>query len=435
MAESIIDALVVTLGLKADGFKQGIETANSALTGFATRIGALALGFKGLESGIQYFENLHRKLSDLYFTGRNLGVMGTELSRLGELAQLFGGKMEDAAGSVNNLQSAVFNLRFKGQMSESLMMLQRFGISYLTSQGQARDQEDIARDAAKAIQRQAQISGLDSGQRYQLALSFGLQGGLASAAAAGPQDFDAQLARARRDQAGLTEGTLRGQAMLGRDITSRRAQREAEWAQVLNQIIPQLEDFNELLQELAKVAIPTLGQGIDISKHAFTAMAHAATSAANALEKLKNATVLPPEMSKEKPVDIRSPLKYFWRFGEHIDDKIAEHLENALSPSSSFFQVPKELQIHPFGDASKSGLSSRPIPVLPHIPVTPTAPRPSGDSGAKPTAMNSGGAGTSITFENVTVNSRGQDGAALARDFTTDVRRRLNAAGADMGMS
>lgn len=435
MAESVIDALVVTLGLKADGFKQGIETANSALTGFAMKISALALGFKGLESGIQYFENLHRKLSDLYFTGRNLGVMGTELSRLGELAQLFGGKMEDAAGSVNNLQSAVFNLRFKGQMSESLLMLQRFGISYLTAQGQARDQEAIARDAAVAIERQARISGLDSGQRFQLAMSFGLQGGLASAAAAGPRDFDAQLARAQRDQAGLTEGALRGQAMLNRDITSRRAQREAEWAQVLNQIVPQLEDFNELLQQLAKVAIPTLGEGIDISKHAFTAMAHAATSAANALEKFKNATVLPPETSKEKPVSIYSPFRYFWRLGEHVDDKIAEQLENILSPGASMFRVPKELQIHPFGATPTPGLNAKPNVTIPHAPVTPTAPRPSADSGTKPTAMNSSGTGTTITFENVTVNSRGQDGATLARDFTTDVRRRINAAGADMGQS
>lgn len=447
----IIDALVVTLSLDSKGFNDGIQNATSSLTGFATKIAGLAIGFKGLEAGIQYFEKLHAKLSDLYFTGRNLGVFGTELSRLGELAQLFGGKMEDAAGSVNTLQSAVFNLRFKGQMSESLQMLQRFGVSYLTAQGHMRDPEAIARDAAVAIERQAKAGGLNSGERFQLAQSFGLQGGLASAAAAGPTEFDAQLARSRRDQSGLTEGALRGQAMLGRDITSRQTQRDVLNSTVLTALIPAIEKINELLQDLARKGIPIAVSGINaitdffekpppwfeklekavqglseslgpagslvVAIGALTAAIGIGSTATSLLARISLAAV-----RSTVPVALGLGLGYLL---DELDEKMGGHTVTAVGRSSWF--APLEWQNYdPNSNPVARGQINRP-------PVTPTAPRSSHDApGSKPTAMN--GSGANITFENVTINSRGQDGNTLARDFTNTVRRSINVSGVDAGM-
>jgi hypothetical protein len=110
---------------------------------------------------------------------------------------------------------------------------------------------------------------------------------------------------------------------------------------------------------------------------------------------------------------------------DELDEKLGGHTFNAVGRWSMF--SPLEWQNY---DPNNSPVAHGKI-VRP--PVTPTAPRPSGDAAAsKPTAMN--GVGTNITFENVTVNSRGQDGAALARDFTNSVRRSLNVASADAGM-
>jgi hypothetical protein len=428
MTESVIDALVVTLGLRDDAFADGIKNATSSLTGFATKVAGLAIGFQGLEAGIRYFEDLHQRLAGLYFTSRNLGIMGTELSRLGEFAQLFGGKVEDATGSVQGLQAAVFNLRFKGQMSESLAMLQRFGVAYLNANGTMRDPEAIARDAAVAIERQARVSNLTPSDRYQLALNFGLQGGLASAAAQGTAGFDEQLARARKDQAGLTESTLRGQATLNRDITSRRAQRDAEQSQALNALLPALEQVNEVLQDLAAKAIPGLVAGINISTTVFKHLGTAATSAAKALEKIKTSTTLAPTRPGEKPVNIYSPFSYTWRLGKQIDEHIAETLDHFLSGGAN---TPQPIS-QPHGVAH--GNISRSPPVIPpRAPVTPLAPRPSTDAGSKPTAMN-GGPETHITFENVTINSRSQDGGALARDFENRIQRGYLVSNADPGM-
>lgn len=440
MTDNVIDALVVTLGLNSKGFNDGIQGATESLTGFATKVAGLAIGFKGLEAGIQYFEKLHAQLSDLYFTGRNLGVFGTELSRLGELAQLFGGNMEDAAGSVNTLQSAVFNLRFKGQMSESLQMLQRFGVSYLTAQGHMRDPEAIARDAAVAIERQAQAAGLNSGERFQLAQSFGLQGGLASAAAAGPTEFDAQLARSRRDQSGLTEGALRGQAMLGRDVTSRHEQRDVLNSTVLTALIPAIEKINELLQDLARKGIPLVVTGINAAtgflEHPPAWFADLESNLKNLVDALGpgGSLVLALGALKAPVVTLGVGLGYLI---DKLDEKFGGHTVTAAGNWIGGL-LSRQSEYDPNAVSGVLKYASRPwnysLPI-PAPPVTPLASRPHADPGAsKSTAQNGGGAGTTITFENVTVNSRGQDGNTLARDFTNTVRRSINVSGVDAGM-
>ena len=450
MSGSVIDQLVVVLGLDSKEFKAGIEGATASLTGFATKVAGLALGFKGLEAGISYFENLHRKLSDLYFTGRNLGVMGAELSRLGELAKLFGGNMEDAAGSVNTLQSAVFNLRFKGQMSESLLMLQRFGVSYLTAQGHMRDPEAVARDAAVAIERQAQIAGLNSGERFQMAQSFGLQGGLASAAAAGPAEFDRELARSRRDNSGLTEGTLRGQAMLGRDITSRQTQRDVLNSQVLNALIPAIEKVNELLQDIARKGIPLAVKGIDAATNFFEHPPQWFGSLEKGIKDLSN--TLGPAGSLilaigglTAAMGVGSVATGLLARATLLATRASVPVSLGVALGYAIDQIPSGGLLDSFstwlgGKIPGSGDDYDPNRIawkssmLKHLaPVTPNAPRPSGT--VEPPLSKNASTGTTITFENVTVNSRGQDGATLARDFTSNVRRSLNAAGADAGQN
>lgn len=443
MADTVVDSLVVTLGLNSKGFNDGIKGATESLTGFALKVAGLALGFKGIEAGIQYFENLHRKLADLYFTGRNLGVFGTELSRLGELAKLFGGNMEDAAGSVNTMQSAVFNLRFKGQMSESLMMLQRFGVAYLTAQGHMRDPEAIARDAAVAIERQAKTSGLNSGERFQMAQSLGLQGGLASAAAAGPAEFDKELARARRDQSGLSEGTLRGQAMLGRDVTSRQTQRDVLNSQVLNALIPAIEKVNEILQDLARKGIPLVVTGINAATNFFehppawfsdleqdlralTKAIGPAGSLVLGIAGLTTAVIAANALAKAGPV-VAAGLGLGYAISEIPSGGALDALASGMGKGFGFA---RSNQYDP--NAQSGVLKYKREPFVPFSIPTPLASRPHAP-GSSPTAMN--GAGTTITFENVTVNSRGQDGNSLARDFTNTVRRSINVSSADPGMS
>lgn len=460
MADSVIDALYVTLGLKSDGFSQGIQTATQSLTGFAMKVAGLALGFEGLQAGIHYFEGLHQKLSDLYFTSRNLGVMGTELSRLGELAQMFGGRIEDATGSVQGLQSAVFNLRFKGQMSESLAMLQRFGVSYLNGNGTMRDPEAIARDAAVAIERQARTANLTPADRYQMAMSFGLQGGLASAAAQGPAGFDEQLARARKDQSGLSEGTLRGQSGLERNIISRRAQRDVEMSGVLAALLPDIEKLNEILEDLTRRATPMMVKGIDALNDLFfkkpppwleklegnlkdlSVMLGPAGSLIVAIGGLTAAMALGSTatslLARVSLVAARATVPLALGLGlgvliDQLDEKLGSHTVNAVGKWDMF--APSEWQNYdPNNNPIARGKIVRPPAVVPpSAPATPNALRPSLGSDGKP-AASTGGPGTSITFENVNVYGRGHDGATLARDFESRIQRGYLVSNSDPGM-
>lgn len=262
---SVIDALVVTLGLESKGFNDGIAKAMGSLTSFAGKVAGLAIGFEGLEAGIKYFTQLHEKMADLEFTANNLGVLGTSLKKLGEMAQLFGGSFDDAKSSVEGLQGAIFNLRFKGQMSESLAMMQRFGVRYTDDQGHTLGEVNIARNVAAAIDRQAQRTpgGMEVGQRRQMALSMGQTGGLANAAAAGVARFDEVWKQARKDNAGLSEKMLRDNLQMYKDIDIRgRTQREVDRMPVLETLIPALEKLNDDLTDLTSKAIPYFTKGL-----------------------------------------------------------------------------------------------------------------------------------------------------------------------------
>ncbi|HVN43478.1 MAG TPA: hypothetical protein VMT50_11890, partial [Steroidobacteraceae bacterium] len=200
MAASVVDSLVVTLGLESKSFAQGIKGSTDQLSSFTRRLTGMFLAVRGIEDVVDYFKDLHHTLAEVGFESRNLGVMGTEMKRLGEVSELFGGQVGDAAESIQSLQASVFNLRYRGQISDSLIMLQRFGIAYLTATGHARNFRDVAFDAAKVIERQAQITGMDKGERYQMALSFGFTGGIASAVAQGTEGFTKAYQEATKDQ-------------------------------------------------------------------------------------------------------------------------------------------------------------------------------------------------------------------------------------------
>jgi hypothetical protein len=445
MAGTLVDSLVVTLGLDSKGFSDGIVKATGSLTSFVTKLAALSIGFDALDTGIQYFKELHRRMADLEFTARNFGVLGTELSKLGEFAQLFGGKMSDAQDSVEGLQAAVFNLRFKGQMSESLQMLQRFGVHFLDAQNHARDTVDVARDAAAAIDRQAQLGALNAGERYQMALSMGLTGGLASAAAQGAAGFEEAWRKAQEDQKGLSEGMLRSNARLAQDVTRRHAVRDVENMGVLQALIPGLEGLNEGLQKLAGEAIPYLAKGLtaltdailhppEIIKTIGRDIAQSAKVIEQSTKKLYDNTVLPPVKPGEKPVSLFVPFQGAWRLGELVTDRLDQWMSRMTG------------QLPPLAipAAPPAAPTSGHLPPAQRGLVTPLAPRPAPSTSSpesspaggssKPTAMNKTPT-TSVVFENVTVNSRGTDGKALARDFTDTVKRKFLVAGADRGQA
>jgi hypothetical protein len=95
-----------------------------------------------------------------------------------------GAALTAAQLTYERLQAAVFNLQHRGEISDELAMMQRFGVPYLTQAGHLRELRAIVDDATRAIGRQQSMT-ID--ERRQLALAFGFVGELARAIAGGPE--------------------------------------------------------------------------------------------------------------------------------------------------------------------------------------------------------------------------------------------------------
>ena len=449
MPSSTIDALVVTLGLDSKEFNSGLEKAVSSLTGFATKMAGLAIGFEGLAAGIKYFEQLHTKMADLEFAANNLGVLGTQLNKLGELSRLFGGSFDDAKNSVEGLQGAIFNLRFKGEMSEQLMALGRYGIKYEDSPGRSRDEVAVARDVAAAVDRQAARTpgGMDAGQRRQLAQWLLGPGGLANAAATGVEGFAAAWKRAQEDQKGLTEKTLKNNLTAYKDIdVSGRTQREIDRMPVLAAMLPDLEKLNDDLTELTSKAMPYLTDALhklsDLILHPGKEWEDIEKKLTKIVGKLleefqKKLLGVPPEITGGVSGGkfLRNPFAAVVRLEDMTMDSLLKRFDVWMS---QFTGLPLSV-MPPVPVGTPGALPNVPVPHhhLQHqAPVTPLAPRPpaSGSSSSPPTSRN-GAPTTNITFENVTVSPRGQDGRAFANDFVDQTRRKFLSAASEGGLA
>lgn len=268
MADQTLDSLVVSLGLEIAGFKAGLDVVQRGLadlrknvgaadTGIgasaksmASSIGSLGLKFtglffavKGIGDVIHGFKQLSDTLWHLGIDSKNVGTSANELRSWQEVARLAGGSAEDAASTIGDLQSSIFNLKFRGQVSDNLIMLQRLGVAYLTAGGQMRKTADIAMEASQHLQK----SGMDRAMRYQYALSIGMHGGLATAVADSPEKLRTYLDKAAKDNKDISGDMVDSQTALNEGIVSLTSQLADASAVMLNDLTPMLADVVKAL--------------------------------------------------------------------------------------------------------------------------------------------------------------------------------------------
>lgn len=243
----VVDSLVVTLGLNADSFEAGTAKAGEGLASLTKKLSAFFFVVRGIEDVVNHFKNLSEQMFHLSVDSKNLSMAATELSKWREVAMLAGGDAEDATSSIQGLQGAIFGLRFQGQMSESLMMLQRMGVSYLTLGGHMKGVRDIAMDLATALARHPE---LNQAEREQYALHSGFQGGMANAVARGPQELAKYLETAQKDQKSLTEQQVDSQEALQKSLISLQSSIDANSVDLLSQLTPAIIGVTNVLHEI-----------------------------------------------------------------------------------------------------------------------------------------------------------------------------------------
>ena len=240
-----IDSFTLDIGLTSEEFQAGVDkilgsmermqgsaaetgesmgasfaALGSSVASLAWRFAGMFLAFKGIEGLVDYFKDLSVELGNLGFASKYLGQSGVELRRFGEVAELSGGKAQDAIAAVQGLNAAIFGLEFQGQVSQSLIMFSRLRVPYLSPTGTPLPLKEQMINAAKALQEQ--VPGKENQwfrQQYAQQLFPGAPG--ISNAVSGPlEDFEKNYARATKDNKDITQRLIDRQMELQKSVTS-----------------------------------------------------------------------------------------------------------------------------------------------------------------------------------------------------------------------
>lgn len=199
---TVVDRLIIEFGLdpsllKKGGkearaevkeTKEGVTAAAGEMIGALHRVAAefvsLFLTVKSIHGLVDLFSELNEHTRQLGISSRNYGESAAQLQDWGNIAEIAGGKVEDALSSIAGLQQSIFNAKQGYGWDEQLTNFGRIGVDTGVASGKMRDFHDILADTARALQ---QFSKPD---RFQWAQKLGLQGGIANAVVEGPDQLE-----------------------------------------------------------------------------------------------------------------------------------------------------------------------------------------------------------------------------------------------------
>ncbi|HTC52005.1 MAG TPA: hypothetical protein VK700_08730 [Steroidobacteraceae bacterium] len=209
MATTIIDHLVLELGLDPKQFNKGAASAAaevktvqdqisysagemvSALQRVAAEFVSLFLVVGGVKDVVGLFGQLNEATRQLGIDSRNVGESAAELRDWGNIAEFAGGKAEDATGTIQGLQKSIFDYQRGFGWDEQLTNFLRLGVDTGAATGKMRDFHAILLDVAKTLQ------GMSGEDKFNWTQKLGLHGGIANAVTQGPEQLEAFYRRAQ----------------------------------------------------------------------------------------------------------------------------------------------------------------------------------------------------------------------------------------------
>lgn len=518
---TVVDQLIVKLGLDPKDFtkgekevaagvvraKENVRSGAKEMSGameraagsFANSGGILAKVFsKGGAVGLAIALTIAagKKINDMLYEvaegtrrlgldARNYNTSAAGLRNMQNAAELAGGSLDDATNSAGSLSKSLFDLKFNGQISDSLIQLARLGVQFTDASGKARDFKDVALDTAEALGK-AQANGtMSRAEAYQFATQAGFGGGMANLVADGRGAVQAALDKqeSRRQVSGgdlksadewVRAFTSRGQAGLAEvGIPSSTADANAPGvggiarnkglesgltggARGFGSVV---EKASNALGELAHNAKAVAGSFMQaISKQGAWARGKVYESALDkAADKYgidrdvlrgiarvesgnnPNAIARNPKTGKVTGAGLMQlNPKFFPNAGKNPYDDIdtaAQHFSGLLDKTEGSEQdrYIEALRMYNAGETNyRQGTNLGPQnrayagKVLAGTSLAPVSP------GAQASATTNNK--TDITFETVNINTPRTDGEGVATEFVDGTRRKLMAAQADTGM-
>lgn len=242
--KTVIEELIVTLGLDPKNFKKGEKEAAAALidlknqssetnkkvqgdadkTGgsmmtLAKRVAGVVVVFKTLKWATQNILEMSRATYDLTNASRLLGEAPRMLRNFENVGEMFGSTADAVRKSVQGIKQAVHDLAFNGQMSQQLVQLGRLGVAFQDARGRPREFKDIAMDTAGALHRQIASGNMSESDALMMASSAGFDDGLSRAMVGGPDALALALAkqegRRQVSPADVAAATANEQAITG----------------------------------------------------------------------------------------------------------------------------------------------------------------------------------------------------------------------------
>lgn len=497
---TVVDSLIVKLGLDPKDFTAGEKKAAAstvqlekqvqkssksmgseflALTGKLLGFATAVIAVKKIASGL---DDAAESVRQLGIDSRNLNIAANELRNFGNVAELNGGKAQDATKTISGLSKAVYDLAYNGAMSDSLMMLGRLGVRFQDTAGGVRDFKDIVTDTQASIQTRMR-NGTSRANAYQMLMQAGFDPGLANAMLQGNAMEQLQGQQKHRqvsssDVSALTK-YIQSKENLGQAT-------EADAVRAASATLPKAGGLFDMTAnaldaggnvDISKVT-NTIGRALSSATHAVIDFAEGVKNANWSLKDLQGRN-LPVGRAGYESYIAGSAKKYGIPYNVamglfHQESNFNPHAVSStgrvgiaqLTPGSDFPNagqnpyadinmglkyLAKLHGAHPGDDdyrlslqdynAGARGASEMRSGVRPWKKETAEySNRVLGyqsQATVAPSAQAAGGGrgGVDITFENININANGPGGVAIANDFTDAVHRKLLAAQADRAMN
>jgi hypothetical protein len=186
---TVIDSLLVTLGLDSKPYKKGADDATRSQKGLkegikkssgemvqslksvALQVGAMVVGFNSLRGAVQFLAGINNADAALGRLAANTGTNVRELNEWALAVELAGGSLDDAKADVTALASSITALKATGTVSELLLLMQRLGVATFDAEGNTRDLFTIMSEAG------AKLSQFNRADAFQLGKGAGLSEG------------------------------------------------------------------------------------------------------------------------------------------------------------------------------------------------------------------------------------------------------------------
>lgn len=277
---TVIDSLIVTLGLDNKDFQQGMKDTEKGLSDTrknTDRVGKqiAASGKDAAEffgqmqrSAIKFFavltagKGLINFTRDVVSTGanlsrlsKNLNISADTMHRWGKASELNGGSMEGFLGTLQNMGSQVTEIFMKGD-SAITPYLRQLGVSVTDAAGKAKPLTDILAAIADATEK----AFPDRNQRYSYLKQMGFDEGTINLIAKGGKELRSTLAA----QQGFSQKDA--DAAYKAEQTWIKAQQRLEkmTRELVIKVLPALERLAQSFVKMAEVIIPPLSKAVEI---------------------------------------------------------------------------------------------------------------------------------------------------------------------------